>query len=499
MLRIDAEKRNIPKVVLVGRPNVGKSTFFNALVKKRVALVADKPGVTRDRRAMVISPPFMPGKEICLIDTGGWVPKSFQEEAESLLPSLEEQVVFALKESAIVLHVVDVLSGLTALDKEISVLLHKGEKKFFTICNKCDSHKQENLESEFYSLGGEKLFPVSAEHRLGLAPLWEAMEEALIEGEAWKHVVEKKEDLPLIAQGTGEKDAKEKETGVQICVVGRPNVGKSSFLNCLLEMRRLVAHFRPGTTTDSVHIEVKRGEKAITLVDTPGMRRHAKQENNLERLAVMQAGREIDKAELSFLLLDGRDGVTAQDIRIGKLLEQGACATIVVVNKWDLAPGDMRMDSKESLDSFVRYFRKKMPFLNYAPVISFSAKKRKLYAAKMGMGVRGSTPEHLDFSISGLWSVVNKVLENRKLKISTGELNRVLQKSFSNAPSISQSSAKLYFAHQISSSTPTFCAYVKRPKSVPDSYKRYLVRNIRESFGFSGSPIRWIFKEKSSK
>ena len=489
MLHIDAEKRNIPKVVLVGRPNVGKSTLFNALVKKRIALVLDKPGVTRDRRFMTVSPPSMSDKEICLVDTGGWVPKLFQERGEdSLLRSIEEQVLFALKESALVLHVVDVQDDLTELDREIAQLLRKGHQKVFTICNKCDSHKQKNLETSFYSLGGEKLFPISAEHRLGLEPLWKAIEEILMEQEAWRHTIGKK---------ISEKDTE--EAPVKICVVGRPNVGKSSFLNCLLEMRRLLFHPRPGTTTDPVRIEVQRGEKTITLVDTPGIRRHAKREDRVEKLAVMQAKREVERATLSFLLLDGRDGITAQDIRIGKLLEQGSCATIVILNKWDMASQDLRSNGKESLDNFVRYFRKKMPFLNYAPVILFSAKKRKLYAAKMGVGAKDFRPEHLDFSMSGLWSVVNKVLEGRKLRISTGELNRILQKSFHSAPSISQNSAKLYFAHQVFCPTPTFCAYVKEPKAIPDTYKRYLVRSMRESFGFSGNPIRWIFKEKQKR
>lgn len=474
------EAEGLPIVALVGRPNVGKSTLFNALSGQRKALVYDMEGVTRDRRISTVRPDGLQKRPIALMDTGGWMPESWRKEREDkdLLLAIEEQILAGLKQASVILQVVDIRVGLTALDEEIIRYVRTLGKPLILLANKRDTEKQDGLEHEFYSVGADAVLGVSAEHRRYLEDIWTTVGEYL----------PPEEFLDPAAEPSVEP--------IKICIVGRPNVGKSSFLNCLLEEKRSVASPISGTTTDPVDTSIIRGKQPFLLVDTAGIRRHAKRNDSVENLSVIYAKRNLEKADIAFLVLDAQDGITAQDARIAKLVQEEGTAVIIIANKWDLAPEEVRVDSSEAIQNFAKVLRDQFSVLDYAPIIAASAERRKVYAAKMGQDAANVTPFRMDFSVDGIWQLVKEVIRSRNIQVPTNALNSLLQEAMAAGPNISQNVGKVYFAHRLGIRRPTFCAYVKKPESVPDSYKRYLVRSVREKYGFRGNPIRWVFKRK---
>ncbi len=466
-------------IALVGRPNVGKSTLFNVLTNTRRALVGDRSGVTRDRRFGWNNPEDCNGRVFSIMDTGGWIPKNLRagEKEEVLMESIESQIILGIEEASLVLLVVDVRQGKTMADEQISQFLLKHNCPFIVLANKSDSFKQSNLEFEFHGMGAKAIFPVSGEHRRGIGDLWTAVDEFL----------SPLPTLPVSVPIPSEKP-------IRVGIVGRPNVGKSSLLNTLLGEERVVTSSIPGTTTDPVDVSFTREEQEFLLLDTAGIRRHSKRTNIVEQLAVMYAERNVKSVDLVFLVLDAMDGITSQDARVAAIVHKSGCGTIIIANKWDLAPKEVRRDSQEQIGSFVKIIRKELPFLNYAPVLAFSCKRSKVYAGKMGVGAEKSLPKDM----MKIWSLVKELVEERKQKVFTSDLNRLVQKCIHSGPNISQNVGKIYFAHQLGGNSPTFCAHVRNPTQVPKTYQRYLERATRERYGFRGYPIRWVFRGKES-
>ncbi len=474
------EVQGLPVVALVGRPNVGKSTLFNALSGQRKALVYDMEGVTRDRRVTTVRPELLGKRPIALMDTGGWMPEGYRKgrEDKRLLLAIEEQILEGLKQASVILQVVDIRVGLTALDEEIIRYVRTLGKPLILLANKRDTDKQDGLEHDFYSVGANAVIGVSAEHRRYLGDIWSIIEEYLPPEEY------------------RDPDTEELDEAIKICIVGRPNVGKSSFLNCLLNENRSVASPISGTTTDPVDTSIIRGKQPFLLVDTAGIRRHAKRNDSVENLSVIYAKRNLEKADIAFLVLDAQDGITTQDARIAKLVQEEGTAVIIIANKWDSAPENIRVDSNEALQNFAKVLRDEFPALDYAPIVAASAERRKVYAAKMGQDATSATPFRMDFSVDGIWQLVKEIIRSRNIQVPTNALNALLHEAMAAGPNISQNIGKVYFAHRLGIRRPTFCAYVKNPEAIPDSYKRYLVRSVREQYGFRGNPIRWVFKSK---
>ena len=480
---IAAQKPNYPVVALVGRPNVGKSTLFNALTGTRRALVADVEGVTRDRRMGVVTVPELNNKPLGVMDTGGWMPERYRKGTKNpeMLAAIESQIEFGLSETSLVLLIVDIRAGITDLDKEIARNLQRLGHEIIVVCNKWDSDKQSGLEMDFFALGAKCFIRVSAEHKRGFFELWDAIAE---------HLPTTEESIPveILKVESGE---------ISIGIVGRPNVGKSSLLNTLFGAEHAVASPIPGTTTDPVDRVLIRGSHQFRIIDTAGIRRHARRADDVEQLSVMYAKRNLSRVDLAFLVVDAEDGVTAQDARIAKLVQDAGCGAVVIANKWDLAPEHLKRESKDALDLFIKHLRMEMPFLDYAPVVAFSALRGKLYAAKAGVDADKADPMRIDFSIDGLWTLVRELVEARNRKLTTSELNRLVQHAREKGPNLANNVGKVYFAHRLTGRSPVFCAYVKKAKEVPNAYRRYLVHCTRSAYGFRGNPIRWLFRDKA--
>jgi GTP-binding protein len=492
--------KDFPLVAIVGRPNVGKSTLFNALTKTRLAIVADQEGVTRDRRIHNIRPSDLDGREIRLMDTGGWMPEAWRRERkdQEILRGIETQILAGLKEACLVLFVVDARAGRLPLDDEIAKFLRREGKKFTVLCNKIDTDKQENWETEFRALGGEGILPVSAEHRRGIGAIWQEISSRLPAEEIEEGIVSDTE---------AESEAKElkvpsarslpfADRPIRICILGRPNVGKSSFLNALLREERAVESAIPGTTTDPIDVDFDFMGQKFTIIDTAGIRRHSKRADDVENLSVMYAKRNLEKVDLAFLVLDAADGVTAQDAKIASLLCESGAAAVVIANKWDLAPESMRAQGERALAEFVKSAAKEIPFLDYAPIVALSAKESRVYSAVAGADADHVRPLRIRSDIDALWYLAKDLCVERDHAVPTVELNKVLVETAPRGPNIAESVGKVLFAHRVGVRSPVFCAYVQNPKKIPDSYRRYLTKTVRSHFGFRGNPIRWIFRKK---
>jgi len=426
-----------PIIAIVGRPNVGKSTLFNRLVGQRRALVRDVPGVTRDR---LYGHVVFERWQATVIDTGGFDPSS----EEPLIEGVRRQVLAAVDEADLVLFVVDTRAGVTALDAEIARALRRSERPVVLAANKVDVGGQESALAELFRVGFGEPVPVSAEHGRGVAELLEVLRARTPEA-------------PPAATPSGV---------VQLAVIGRPNVGKSSLVNTMIGTERVLVHDAPGTTRDAVDTAFEHDGRPYVLVDTAGIRRKGRVSEALEKLSVVMALRSLERCQVALLVMDASEGLTAQDAHIGGYAHEAGRGVVLVVNKWDLVPPGMVRKAE-----VVEQLRERLPFLDYAPVCFTSA--------ATGEGVRE------------LFETVDQVAAEARRRASTDEVTTVLRQAIDRRPiSVRGDALTLQSAAQVGVAPPTFAVKVNRPEEIHFSYERYLARSLRLAFGFTGSPIR---------
>ena len=467
-------------ISMVGRPNVGKSSLFNALLKRKQALVMDYEGVTRDRRFATATVEALRDRKVKICDTGGWMPESWRRgrEDREMLHNIEVQILKALEESAVIVLVMDIRKGPTSLDEDIVKYIRKLNVPFVIAANKADKYKETYQIAEFYSLGAEEVIPVSAEHRQGIEEFWLTIEKYL----------------------PPEESVAVETTPYRIAIVGRPNVGKSSFLNLMAGEERSVASSIAGTTTDPVDIEVERAGAKFQLIDTAGIRRHAKRKDDVEDLSVMYAQRNLEQADLAFLMVDTKEGITSQDTRIANLVEESGCACIVLANKWDLAPHEIKSVSHDAVKKFREQLEKDWGFLNYAPLVAMSAEKGKVYGAAPGEDAEDpETPWNLPARMDDIWSFALDMLEARNREVSDDELKEVVKEAFAVGPNWVDGLGNFRQIHQVGHRPPQFLAFVRDANEIPEALRRYLKRTMRERYGFRGNPIRWVFKHRGER
>ena len=432
-------------VAIVGRPNVGKSTLFNKLVGDRVSIVNNEPGVTRDRLYRNIE---WLGKEFVLVDTGGLEPSN----NDFIMSKIKEQAWVAIDEANVVLFLVDGKVGVTALDEEIANILRKKDKKVVVVVNKIDNYQKDSENIlEFYSLGFETIVGISAEHKTNLGDLLDI-------------AVEKFERI----------ENNEDEKRLKLAVLGRPNAGKSSFVNKLLNKERSIVSDMAGTTRDSIDTDFNYMGEKYTIIDTAGIRKKSKFEDSIEYYSVLRAIKAIDRADVCVLLLDATEFITEQDKRVAGLIFEAKKPMIIAINKWDLLEKD-----NNTVKEFTEKVKIQMPFINYVPVITMSALTGK------------RTVEVL--------KLVKSLNEEYNKKIGTGVLNQVLADIIAQNPVPTRKgrTVKINYMTQISTAPPKFVFFVNNPELVHFSYKRYIEKKLREYFGFEGCPIEMIFNKKS--
>jgi len=436
-----------PIIAIVGRPNVGKSTLFNRLVGRRKAMVDDMPGVTRDRNYAEVNRFDVP---FILVDTGGFEP----ETNDRLLQQMREQSQLAMDEADLILFVMDGRSGLTPADREVVEMLRRVEKPVFHLVNKVDGDKLESGIGDFYALGVESLYPVSAEHNRGIGDLMTEVCEA----------------LPV--NRSEERD----EELTRIAVVGRPNVGKSSLVNRLLGFERVVANPVPGTTRDAVDTLFTWHKKRFLLIDTAGIRRKGKTTEKIEVYSVMDSLRSIERSDVVLIVINAEDGVTEQDSKIAGYAYEAGRGCIFVVNKWDTLEKD-----NATLGKFVDRIRTEFKFLPFVPIVFVSA----LTGQRLGR----------------IMEEVENVMAQYAKRVTTSELNRVFSVATAahHAPLFQGRRVKFYFATQVGTRPPTFVIFTNRPEGIHFSYERYLMNKFREAFGFTGTPLRLMFKGRERR
>ncbi len=437
-----------PVVAIVGRPNVGKSTFVNRLLGKRQSIVDDMPGVTRDRLYFDVS---WGGKDFSVIDTGGIVPG----DEEEIMVSIFEQAEIACEEANAIIFLVDGIEGITPVDEDIANVLRKSGKKVFLTVNKIDIPEKTPYINEFYQLSLGEPYAVSALHGTGGV------------GDL----------LDVIAEYLPEFVEETKEKPIRLAIVGKPNAGKSSIVNAILGRDRVIVSDVSGTTRDSIDSTVVVDGKEFVLVDTAGIRKKAKVDYGVEKFAVDRAIRAIKNSDISVLIIDANEGLTDQDKKIADLTIEAGRGLILVVNKWDIVEGK----DTNTADKFKKEIRAEAPFLNYAPIIFVSAKTK--------------------LRLNKIFSTALDVFASCKKRVSTSILNRVVAEAFDLNPPVSEKGkrAKIYYSTQTADSPPSFVIFVNNSKLLKDSYKRYLEKKLREAFGFEGTPIRIVPRERSEK
>ncbi len=432
-----------PVIALVGRPNVGKSALFNRIVRKQAALVDDIPGVTRDR---IYADADWGGSSFVLIDTGG-----FQVGAQQMADMIREQAEAAMGEADVIVLVVDARTGITPEDREISQILRAGGKPVVVAPNKVDTPELIAQCAEFYALGLGEPMPVSAIHGLGVGDLLDKTNELLPAAE---------EDEPS-------------EQAVRLAVVGRPNVGKSSLVNSLLKQPRMIVSDMPGTTRDAIDVMWHTPEGRFVLVDTAGLRRRGRIDLELEKQAAARSLRAIARSDVALVLVDATEGVLEQDKRIAGYAHRLGRASIILVNKWDLAS---RLELSKA--EFGKTIRSKIGFLDYAPIECISA-----------------TGGH---RLSRLPRLVSAVYDSYSRTVQTSLLNRVIQDAVrvSPPPSVRGKQLNVFYVTQVKTKPPTLLIFVNNKQLVNTPYQRYLEGRLRDAFSFEGTPIRFVWRSR---
>ncbi|MBP7528656.1 MAG: ribosome biogenesis GTPase Der [Syntrophorhabdaceae bacterium] len=441
--------RKDPLISIVGRPNVGKSTFFNRVIGYRKAITEDTPGVTRDRNYGSFD---MGGRSFLLVDTGGF--SSSEEDGFSRL--IMKQIEASLEESAAVIFLLDGKEGVMPADRDIALLLRKLHKPVFYVINKVDSKKREENLIDFYELGADKLYAVSSAHGLGIGDLLEDICTRIEEEGA--EDLEREEELPAAV--------------TRIALVGKPNTGKSSVANCILGAERMIVSDIPGTTRDSVDSRITFNGRELVLIDTAGLRKKGKIYEKVEEYSVSSAVRSIERADVVNLIVDAEQGPGHQEGSIVHLILSRGKGLCIVINKWDLVADQFTYDTYRDM------VYERIPHASFAPVVFSSA--------KLGTGIDGI----LDMDLA--------VYEQLTTRISTAALNKAFADFFARHDISFQKGkqVKIFYASQAKAMPPTFVLFSNQPRLVPDHYRRYLENSLREEFGFMGAPIRLVLKKK---
>ncbi|MDO9530461.1 MAG: ribosome biogenesis GTPase Der [Syntrophales bacterium] len=434
-----------PIIAIIGRPNVGKSTFFNRLSKRKKAIVIDEPGATRDRNYADCT---WNDRDFILIDTGGFEPVS----REKILIQMREQTTLAIEEADTIIFLMDGREGLTPSDVEIANLLREAEKPTFFVINKIDGPKQEELAYEFYRLGIEKLYTISSEHGVGVGGLMDDVVEYLPVPDA----------------------VSEDEQRIRIAVIGKPNVGKSSIINNMLGYERTIVNPLPGTTRDAIDTPFELNDRKYLLIDTAGIRRKSKISITLEKYSVVQALKTMSRSDIALMLIDAEEGITDQDTKIAGLAFERGVVCIIVVNKWDLIKKD-----NSTMGNYVRDIKEKLKFLNFAPTLFVSA-------------LTGQR-------VMKIFDTIETAYIQYTRRVQTSILNNKVQEflEINPPPRYQRKAHNFSYVTQASVKPPTFVFFVHEPKAVHFSYQRYLTNKIREEFGFDHVPIKIILRKKT--
>ena len=437
-----------PIVALIGKPNVGKSTFFNYLVGSRISIVEDTPGVTRDR---IYAETNWRGRDFTLIDTGGIEPNT----DDIILSQMREQADLAINMADVIIFLTDVKQGITAADREIAVMLKKSKKPIVLVCNKVDNfEKDKNEVYEFYNLGIGEPYPLSATNGLGIGDLLDAIYEKFPKN----------------------NEEEEEDNKIKVALIGKPNVGKSSLLNKILGENRSIVSDIAGTTRDAIDTEFENESGKYVFIDTAGVRKKSKIKENIEKYSIMRTLLAIERADVCLMMIDAKDGVTDQDAKIAGEAHEAGKGVIIVVNKWDAVEKETG-----TLEKYKKEIYQKLKYLSYAPIIFISA-------------LTGQR-------VNKLFDMINEVAEKNAFRISTSVLNQVINEAIAivQPPSDKGRRLKIYYGTQVGSKPPTFIIFVNDKKLFHFSYERYLVNQIRKEFDLTGTPIRIIAREKNEK
>ena len=437
-----------PIVAIVGRPNVGKSTLFNKLIGQRLSIVEDTPGVTRDR---VYAPCSWNGRTFMLVDTGG-----IELSTDShIMQQMRAQAEMAIETADLVVLMTDVETGVTAADQDVADMLLKAKKKILLAVNKVDGTGDTPPDVyEFYNLGLGDPYPISSVHGLGTGDLLDRIVEML----------------------PPEQEGQEEDEAVRVAVIGKPNAGKSSLVNCILGQQRVIVSSEAGTTRDAVDTPFENENGKYIFIDTAGLRRRRSVEEDIEKYSVIRANMAIERADVCLILIDGTEGVTEQDTKVAGLAHESGKACVIVVNKWDAVEKDER-----TMDEMRKDVARKFSFMSYAPIAFISAKT----------GQR----------VNRLFELINYVHEQNCMRISTGRLNEVLADALLKVqpPTDKGKRLKILYMTQLSVKPPTFVIFCNRAEIFHFSYQRYLENQIRSVFGLEGTCIRFIIREKGER
>ncbi|MFW6063477.1 MAG: ribosome biogenesis GTPase Der [Chloroflexota bacterium] len=444
-------------VALVGRPNVGKSTLFNRIVGRRMAVVSETPGTTRDR---LYSEAEWAGVAFTVVDTGGielttgWTTDPLSQDSHQFLESIVHQARVAIQDADVIVMVVDGQSGVTSADREVAEILRQSDKPTLVAANKLESTKMWDDAYEFYELGLGQVIPLSALHGTNVGDFLDEL-------------------VAAIPPVTPEYEV---EDTIRIALLGKPNVGKSTLLNRLLGQERAIVSPLAGTTRDAIDSQIRWHGQELTLIDTAGIRRRGKIEPGVEKYSVLRAIKALDRADVALLLLDATMGITAQDMHVGGMITEEEVGVVILVNKWDAVIKDAH-----SMPEYVAHVRQKMKFLPYAPLLFISAET----------GQR----------VSKILPLAIEVNEARQKRIPTSKLNKLVRDAVMKHPPPQKGGVrvKFYYATQAETVPPTFIFFVNKPDWVHFTYQRYLENQIREFEPFTGTPIRLRFRPRSDE
>ena len=438
------KKHILPVMAIVGRPNVGKSTLFNRLSRVKKAIVIDEPGATRDRN---YGEAEWNGRTFTVIDTGGFEPVS----RERMLIQMREQTTLAIEEADVIVFLLDGHEGLTPSDEDIAAILRRTRKSVFYAVNKIDGPRHEAQVYDFYRLGADVIFPISAQHGRGIGDLLDSAVDA----------------LPVI--DVPEHD----DSAIRIALIGRPNTGKSSLVNRILGYERTIVNDTPGTTRDAIDTPFSYENQSYVLIDTAGIRRKSRVSLTLEKYCVLEAITVLTRCDIALIMIDAVDGVTEQDTKIAGLAYERGVPSLFVLNKWDLITKDTM-----TIGEYVRQLKDKLKFFDFAPIISISA-------------LTGQR-------VTKIFDFVTELHRQSTTRVPTSQLNAVMHEitSAHPPPRYRNRPHSIVFSTQVGIAPPTFVFFVKEPQAIHFSYERYLANRIRENLPFDSVPIRLIFRRK---